>query len=236
MTEPGAEAPTISCVFLPDSSPWRVWDPGKKPIAPFKGSACIGVSGMCTPKDAQGPGRMVSLCLVWAGAPAGVSTTTMRSNSGKPALVPPDVNSSIAPPLPSHCAKVISATFSSLMLVLLRKYRASKASTSGWATMSSCAHSLLKGGTVISRCARMRLKVTPSGRAFRCSRKSSNKVCNFSGGKSLSSTTSPFALRTPRAVSRSWARPLASAFPQPSQETTGAPVLGRPRGSYRNVR
>ena len=40
ITEPGAEAPTISSAFCPDKSPRNKWEPGKKPMAPFKGSAC----------------------------------------------------------------------------------------------------------------------------------------------------------------------------------------------------
>ena len=39
ITEPGAEAPTISSAFCPDKSPRNKWEPGKKPMAPFKGSA-----------------------------------------------------------------------------------------------------------------------------------------------------------------------------------------------------
>mmetsp|Transcript_73320 Transcript_73320/g.218844 ORF Transcript_73320/g.218844 Transcript_73320/m.218844 type:complete len:368 (-) Transcript_73320:735-1838(-) len=158
-TDPGGTAPTTSQLASPDST----CVPGTKPMGPFKGSDWSGVRGTCMPIEAHGPGKIVSLCRVCAGAPAGVSTTTSRSNTGKPALAGPVRKRLMSAPPATQCAKDSSAALSLLKSVLFRRYRAMHDRTSGWRTSQSSVQTPSNGGTVISRPARMRLKVTPSG-------------------------------------------------------------------------
>mmetsp|Transcript_59355 Transcript_59355/g.158701 ORF Transcript_59355/g.158701 Transcript_59355/m.158701 type:complete len:237 (+) Transcript_59355:744-1454(+) len=235
MTEPCGTAPTRS-IFCSPSRISSTCDLAEKPIAPLTGAACSRVSGMCTPMEAHGPGTMVSRCLVCAGAPAGVSTTTVRSMTARPPPSGPPRKSSNGAPEAIHSASLICAAPSSAQSMLLRRYLAMSARTSGCRTSQSSFHGAVHGGTDMVRAARMRLKHTSSGKSALSARKRSSSSCTRSAGSSLSSTTKPLLLSCPQAASRMAALWLAVAESQWSAATTALPAAGLPSAPYRNLR